>query len=425
MRRNEIDSILNQLLERHPNLSDINITVGMPFQAEVDGQLLPVQLQPPVLQLTPFQTEALAINLLQGNPKLLRQLLKSGSCDCSYYLGMKARFRVNIFSQRGCYSIVLRKLSTHIPSIAELKFPPVFYRMAEERNGLLLITGATGSGKSTSLAALLRHVNENKAIHVITLEDPIEYEHRHAKATFNQRELGNDFISFAEGLRAALRQAPKVILVGEMRDRETIEIGLSAAETGHLVMSTLHTIDAGQAVNRLVGMFDIEEEQLVRMRLAETIRWIVAQRLVPKKDGGRTAVLDIITTSLRIRELILHGESEERQFYLVQNEGKTYGMQTFDQHLIELYRQGMISEETAKSYCSRRSFIGKGLDQVKSTQGIATSDLGNLEVEQLRQYSEKPQVIMPTGNLPRPDRKGLGSRTKNRRTANLDNLELE
>ena len=229
--------------------------------------------------------------LVKGDWRLTETLLREGSCDLSYALEGVARFRVNIFSQRGCYSIVLRKLETQIPTVEDLKLPPVFYKMAEEKNGLILVTGATGSGKSTSLAALLNVINSKKSVHIITLEDPVEFVHTHKQATFNQRELGMDFDRFASGLRAALRQAPKVILVGEMRDRETVEIGLGAAETGHLVVSTLHTIDAGQTINRIVGMFEQEEEKQIRIRLAETVRWIVCQRLLPKAGGGRVAAL--------------------------------------------------------------------------------------------------------------------------------------
>lgn len=396
MGKNEIDHILSTLLDSYPKLSDINITVGRPFQVESEGQLRSGDLNPPVLSLTPFQTEIFALNIIQGNPQLLQTLVHTGSCDCSYQLGARARFRVNIFSQRGgAYSIVLRKLSTAIPSIVDMDLPDVFYKIAEERNGLVLFTGATGSGKSTSLAALLRHINETKAVHVVTLEDPIEFEHPHLKSTFNQRELGNDFDKFASGIKAALRQAPKIILVGEMRDRETMEIGMTAAETGHLVMSTLHTINAGQTINRIVGMFEKDEEELVRMRLAETIRWVICQRLAPKIGGGRVGVLEIMGNTMRTRELIAQGESEDKQFYDIITEGKPYGMWTFDQHLLELFAQGIISEETARSYCSRKSFTIQGLDKIKAGQGMATSDIANLEMAKAPTKQVAPEEIMP------------------------------
>src|SRR5947208_577857 len=256
MTKAELDYVLGQMLESQRNVSDLNITADKPLQVETSGELVPVAIEPAVEKLTPFQTETIALQIIESNPRLTEDLLRTGSCDCSYGLGQKARFRVNIFTQRGHYSIILRKLSTSIPTLEQLNFPPVFSSMSREKTGLILVTGATGSGKSTTLAALLNELNETKSIHIVTLEDPVEFVHRQKKATFNQREMGNDFSTFASGLRAALRQAPKVILVGEMRDRETVEIGMSAAETGHLVMSTLHTINAGQTINRIVGMFE-------------------------------------------------------------------------------------------------------------------------------------------------------------------------
>ncbi len=398
MRRSEIDQILTQLLERYEDVSDINITVGKPFQVESAGQLIPAELSTPILSITPFQTEIFSLNLMQGNPKLVGTLLETGSCDCAYQVRNGCRFRVNIFSQRGNLSIVLRKLSTHIPTIKEMNLPQVFYKIPEEKNGLVLITGSTGSGKSTSAAAMLRHLNETKAIHVVTLEDPIEYEHPHEKATFNQRELGIDFNSFATGLKAALRQAPKAILVGEMRDRETVEIALTAGETGHVVYSTLHTIDAGQTITRIVGMFDREEEELIRSRLADSLRWVVCQRLVPKVGGGRAGVFEILTNTLRTRDLITNGESEEITFYDVISQGGTYGMKTFDQNLLELFDKDLISEETAKAYCSRKSVMIQGVDRIKAAKGIATSDLGDLSMEHAEKassYGTSLEELMP------------------------------
>ncbi len=253
--------------------------------------------------------------------------------------------------------------------------------MAEEKNGIILVTGATGSGKSTSLAAILNEINEHKSVHIVTLEDPVEFAHPHKMATFNQREMGNDFDTFANGLRAALRQAPKVILVGEMRDRETVEIGLSAAETGHLVLSTLHTVDAGQTINRILGMFSTEEETQIRIRLADTVRWIVCQRLLPKEGGGRVAAFEIMGSNLRVKDTILHGESEGKTFYEIIEAGKAFGMITFDDYIIDLFRQGLISEETAKAYASNRGIVGRGIDSIKSSMGQATTDIGKLEVD--------------------------------------------
>src|SRR5687767_8428036 len=300
MRKSEIDDLLSTMLDSHDNVSDLNVTVDRPLQVETSGELVGVPVDPTIDSLTPFQTEIFALNLINNDRRLSEHLLRQGSCDSSYTLPGKARFRVNIFSQRGSFSIVLRKLETKIPSLEELKLPEAFKKMPAEKNGLILITGATGSGKTTSLAALLNEINATKSVHVVTLEDPVEYVHPPRKATFNQRELGLDYDSFSSGLRAALRQAPKIILVGEMRDRETAELALKASETGHLVLSTLHTVNAGQAIDRIIGMFDQEEEKQIRQRLSETVRWIVGQRLVPKIGGGRWAVHDIRSEERRV-----------------------------------------------------------------------------------------------------------------------------
>lgn len=381
MRKAEVDHILTTMLETFGNVSDLNITVGKPFQVESSGQLSEVPIEPPMQKITPFQAEIFAMNLINSDRRLTEILLRQGSCDCSYFLVGKARFRVNIFSQRNNYSIVLRKLETRIPTIDELKLPPQFSKAAEEKNGLILVTGATGSGKSTTLAALLNKMNEEKSVHIITLEDPVEFVHPHKKATFNQRELGTDYDKFSTGLRAALRQAPKVILVGEMRDRETVEIGLSAAETGHLVMSTLHTVDAGQTINRIVGMFSQEEEQQIRIRLADTVRWIICQRLLPKMGGGRVALLEILHTNMRVKDTITNGETEGKTFYEILSNGEAYGMFSFDQNILKLYSDGLITEETAMAYASRKAVVGRGLDTLKAKKGEKTSDIEMLSMD--------------------------------------------
>ena len=381
MKKQEIDHILSKMLDAYDNVSDLNITVGKPFQVETAGELAVVDMDPPFDEITPFQAEIFALNLLNHNRRLTENLLLEGSCDSSYELPGKARFRANVFSQRGNYSIVLRKLATKIPTCQELGIPESFLKMAEEKNGFILVTGATGTGKTTSLAAVLNEINDVRSVHVVTLEDPVEYDHPHKMATFNQREMGEDFDSFASGLRAALRQAPKVILVGEMRDRETVEIGLSAAETGHLVLSTLHTIDAGQTMNRILGMFPIEEENQIRIRLADVIRWIVCQRLLPKVGGGRIAAFEIMCTNLRVKDLILHGESEEKTYYDVIHDGKAFGMTTFDDYIIGLYEKGLITEETAMAYASRKGTLGRGIDSIKSSRGEATTDIKGLKVD--------------------------------------------
>jgi len=390
MRKPEIDYILGRMLDSQQNVSDLNITVGRPFQVESSGQLTGVEMDPPFPRLTPFQTEIFALNLINQDRRLTEALLSQGSCDLSYELPGKARFRVNVFSQRGRYSVVLRRLETRIPTFEDMNLPEVLRKMAGEKNGIIFVTGATGSGKSTSLAALLNEINEHQSVHVVTLEDPVEFSHPHKKATFNQREMGNDFDTFASGLRAALRQAPKVILVGEMRDRETVEIGLSAAETGHLVLSTLHTVNAGQTINRILGMFSTEEETQIRNRLADTVRWIVCQRLLPREGGGRVAAFEIMGSNLRVRDTILHGESEGKTFYEIIEAGKAFGWTTFDDSIIELFRKGLISEETGKAYASNKGIVGRGIDSVKSAKGQATTDLGKLEVD--RDYG-KPKKL--------------------------------
>jgi len=386
MRKQEVDHVLTRMLDSHTNVSDLNLTVGKPLQVESAGQLVPVDMSPPIKQLTPFQTEMIAMNLVNKDRRLTEALISKGSCDLSYSLPGKARFRVNVFSQQGHYSVVLRQLESKVPTIKEMGLPEVFYKIAEELNGIVFVTGATGSGKSTSLAAILEVINEKKSLHIVTLEDPIEYQHPHKKSTFNQRELGTDFDAFASGLRAALRQAPKVILVGEMRDRETVEIGLSAAETGHLVLTTLHTVDAGQTINRILGMFSIEEENQIRIRLADTVRWIVSQRLVPKVGGGRVAAFEILGSNLRVKDTILQGESEGKMFYDIMQAGKPFGMTTFDDFLVSLYEQGLITQDNALAYASRKGVTGRGIDTVKAARGESTTDIDSLQMD--REYEK-------------------------------------
>ncbi|MBW1815012.1 MAG: PilT/PilU family type 4a pilus ATPase [Deltaproteobacteria bacterium] len=381
MEKQEVDHILTRLLDSHKDVSDINLTVGKPMQVESAGQLISVDMKPYFKELTPYQTETIALNLIDNDRRLTGNLISQGSCDLSYGLPGKARFRINIFSQSGNYSIVLRKLESKVPTIDEMQLPEAFYDVAKETNGIIIVTGATGTGKSTSLATVLDTINETRSVHVVTLEDPVEYQHTHKKSTFNQRELGTDFDTFAHGLRAALRQAPKVILVGEMRDRDTVEIGITAAETGHLVLTTLHTVDAGQSINRILGMFSIEEENLVRIRLADTIRWVICQKLLPKIGGGRVAAFEILRANLRVEDSILHGEAEGKSFYDIMKSGRAFGMVTFDDSLVSLYEQGLITEETAVAYASRKGVVGRGIDSVKSARGEATTDIEKLEMD--------------------------------------------
>jgi twitching motility protein PilT len=381
MRRPELDQILATMLASQPEVSDLNFTVDRPPQVEAYGELKPVVFDPPIENLTPFQIELIALNIIGDNMWQIEDLLRHGSCDTSYALSDQARFRVNVFSQRGNFSIVCRQLNTVIPTLEKLKFPDVFKEIPTEKTGLVLITGATGSGKTTTLAAILNDINQSKAVHIVTLEDPVEYVHLHKKATFNQRELGVDFDSYANGLRAALRQAPKVILVGEMRDRETVKIALSAAETGHLVLSTLHTINAGETINRVLGMFDPDEQEQVRVRLSDTLRWIVSQRLAPKVGGGRIALLEIMGSNLRTKESIRMGESEGKTFYEITEASYTYGWRTFDNACLDAYDQGIITEETALLYCSKRSVVARGIDNIRKQRGELSATAGSLRMK--------------------------------------------
>jgi twitching motility protein PilT len=381
MRKSEIDDLLIAMLESHDNVSDLNVTVDRPLQVEAAGELVAVPVDPPIDNLSPFQAEIFALNLINGDRRLTETLVATGSCDLSYQLPGRARFRVNIFSQRGNTSMVLRKLETDIPTVDRLRLPDAFKKMPGEKNGLILVTGATGSGKTTSLAALLNEINATKSVHVVTLEDPVEYVHPNRKATFNQRELGLDFDTFANGLRAALRQAPKIILVGEMRDRETAELALKASETGHLVLSTLHTVNAGQAINRIVGMFDKDEEKQIRQRLGDTLRWVVGQRLVPKVGGGRWAVHDILANTIRSNELILQGEQEGKTFYEIQEVGEPFGMMTFDQSLLRSYERGLVTEDTAVTYATRKAVVQRGIDTIKQRRGEKTTDVEGLKLD--------------------------------------------
>ena len=393
MRRPELDQILTTMLASQPEVSDLLFTVGRPPQVEAYGELKSVTLNPPIEKLTPYQIETIAQNIFGDNLWLIEDLLRHGSCDASYALGEQARFRINIFAQRGNYSIVCRQLNATIPTLDQLKFPEIFKQIPKEKTGLVLVTGATGFGKSTTLAAILNEINESKAVHIVTLEDPVEYVHPHKKATFNQRELGIDFDSYANGLRAALRQAPKVILVGEMRDRETVKIALSAAETGHLVLSTLHTINAGETINRILGMFETEEQEQVRIRLSDTLRWVVSQRLAPKIGGGRLALLEIMGANLRTQETVRLGESDGKSFYEIIEASYPFGWRTFDQACLDAFEHGLITEDTALAYCTKRSVVARGTDNVKKSRGELNNTAGSLR---MKSVSGAPPPILLT-----------------------------
>ena len=391
MRKPELDIILTSMVEAYNGVSDVIFSVGRPLQVEAFGELKSITIHPDLQNLTPHQTEIVALNIIGGNRRLLREFLALGSCDCSYAVTDRMRFRVNIFRQRGNFGIVMRKAQTDIPTIASLGLSPIFHKLSQEKNGLILVTGATGSGKTTTLAAVLNEINENKAVHVVTLEDPIEFVHPHKKATFSQRELGQDFDDYPNGLRAALRQAPKVILVGEMRDRRTVEIALTAAETGHLVLSTLHTIDAGQSINRILGMFDNAEEAQIRQRLADTIRYVVSQRLAPKQGGnGRVLLTEVMGSNLRVREAVALGENENRSFYDIIDSNYTFGWTTFDQSIMRAYEAELITEETALLYSTRKGKLTQLIDGIKKQKGLHEEKSTGLRLDMPEKAVAKP-----------------------------------
>jgi twitching motility protein PilT len=345
-------AIVATMLQVSKQVSDLIFSPGRAPQIEISGQLKEVNIAG-VGKLTPAATEQIARDLIGQNEIVSTKLDKEGSTDLSYGLPGIARFRVNIFRQRGTYAIVMRVIPQTIPDLASLNLPPQLAEIADLRNGIVLVTGPTGSGKSSTLAAIINKINEDKAYHVLTIEDPIEFLHRHKKSTIHQRELHSDTPTFALALRAALRQAPKVILVGEMRDKETIEIGMEAAETGHLVFSTLHTIDASKTVERIVGVFPLADQQAIRSRVSKAFRYIVSQRLIPKKDGtGRVAVIEILKSTMRTREYVEKGEGEGKTLIDAMKDGGTEGMQHFDGELERMIRAGVIDLEVGLGYAS-------------------------------------------------------------------------
>lgn len=339
---------------------------------EVSGALTPVEVAGLSL-LTADDTARLAAELIGSNRTALEKLSSEGACDVSYAVAALARFRVNVFTQRGSRAIVMRVIPSSIPSLESLGLPAQLGEIAELINGVVLVTGPTGSGKSSTLAALIDKINCDKAYHVITIEDPIEFLHSHKKSTVHQRELHSDTPTFALALRAALRQAPKVILVGEMRDRETIEIGLEAAETGHLVFSTLHTIDASKTVERLIGAFSMGDQSMVRSRLAKSFRFIVSQRLIPRKDGrGRVAAIEILKSTLRTREYIEKGETQGKSLVDAMRDGTLEGMQHFDAEIERLIRGGVIDLSTGLAYATNAGNLRLQLSDYEEPAPVET-----------------------------------------------------
>lgn len=389
MNRAAVDQAFVATLRAYPEASDFNFTVNKAPQLELNGELKAIEFGELKGKLNAAQTAAFAAVLTNESVSMREQLEKTGACDCAYAISDGTRFRANIFIARGNCSIVIRVLASDVPSLESLKLPSILGEVSGLKNGMVLLAGSTGSGKSTTMAAIIDQINSTRPVHIVTLEDPVEFTHRHKLGVVNQRELGTDFHTFSDGLRAALRQAPKVILIGEMRDAETMEIGIKAAETGHLVLSTIHTIDAGQTIHRIAGMFALEARQLLRNRLAQVLRFVIGQRLLPREGGGRVAALEVMGSNLRSRELVQGGEDGEKTFYQVIAEAKTQGWQTFDQHIVELFAQRLITADVAIAYCSDRSVTTNEIDRIRKTRGEDTSGLGDLEMAFVRKVCKK------------------------------------
>ena len=346
--------VLQQMLAVSDKVSDLIFSPGRPPQIELIGKLQPVSI-PGIEKLSPAQTSGIAKLIIGAHEGAAESLEKFGSADLSFSVQGLSRFRVNIFKQRGTHAIVMRVVPPHPPRFDDLRLPLQLREIVELKNGIVLVTGPTGSGKSSTLAAIIDLINETKFYHIVTIEDPIEFLHQHNNCTIHQRELHSDTPDFALALRAALRQAPKVILVGEMRDRETMEVALEAAETGHLVLSTLHTIDAAKSVERIIGVFPKNEEKIIRTRLSQSFRYIVSQRLLPRLDGqGRVAAVEILKATSRTKEYIERGESEGKSLIDAMEQGETEGMQTFDGQLEKMVRAGIITKEDALAYSSNQ-----------------------------------------------------------------------
>jgi twitching motility protein PilT len=360
------------MLRAAPKISDLIFSPGRAPQVEVNGELVQLKI-PGVGMLKPDDTARIANDLMGRSKHAMEKLKEEGSCDISYSVPKLSRFRVNIFTQRGSCGIVMRVIPTEIPDFKSLNLPPELNEAASLRPGIVLVTGPTGSGKSSTLAAFVDKINQTKACHVITIEDPIEFLHQHKLATIHQRELHTDCPSFALALRAALRQAPKLILVGEMRDKQTIEVALEAAETGHMVYSTLHTIDASKTVERIIGVFPLEEQNAIRGRLAKSFRYIVSQRLIPRVDGtGRVAAFEILKATIRTREYVQKGESEGKSLLDAMRDAENGEMQCFDDEIEKMIRAGVIDMEMGLSYCTNQGNLRLCLADFVEAQGNKT-----------------------------------------------------
>ena len=360
-------SVLQQMLRASDKVSDLIFSPGRPPQIELAGKLQPVRI-PGLEKLTPAHTAGIAKLIIGNQQTAAESLEKNGSADLSFSAPGDARFRVNIFKQRGTHAIIMRVIPMNPPRFEDFNLPDQLKEIIDIKNGVVLVTGPTGSGKSSTLAAIIDLINETHYYHIVTIEDPIEFLHQHKNSTIHQRELHSDTPNFSIALRAALRQAPKVILVGEMRDRETIEVALEAAETGHLVLSTLHTIDASKTVDRIIGVFPKNEESAIRTRIAQTFRYIVSQRLIPRADGkGRIAAIEILKSTMRTREYIEKGESDGKSLIDAMEQGDQEGMQTFDSVIEQMIRNGVVSKETAMSYASNANNLLLRISDMSAT----------------------------------------------------------
>ncbi|MDQ1640398.1 MAG: twitching motility protein PilT [Pyrinomonadaceae bacterium] len=366
-------AVLRQMLKTSDKVSDLIFSPGRPPQIELSGKLQPVHV-PGLEKLTPAHTAGMAKIIIGNHENAAESLEKSGSADLSFSAPGEARFRVNIFKQRGTYAIVMRVIPTKPPTFDDFDLPPQLKEIVDIKNGIVLVTGPTGSGKSSTLAAIIDLINDTQYYHIVTIEDPIEFLHTHKNSTIHQRELHSDTPSFSIALRAALRQAPKVILVGEMRDRETIEVALEAAETGHLVLSTLHTIDASKTIDRIIGVFPKNEERVIRTRIAQSFRYIVSQRLIPRGDGkGRVAAIEILKSTMRTREYIEKGESEGKSLVDAMEQGDQEGMQTFDGVIEQMVRKGVLSKEGAMPYATNANNLLLRLTDLTETPAPAAT----------------------------------------------------
>jgi twitching motility protein PilT len=358
--------LLVAMLKTSSKISDLFFSPGKPPLVEINGKLTPAGS---ARALTSEDTRRIAADFMANNQHAMDNLKNLGSCDVSYSLPGSNRFRVNIFMQRGTCAVVMRVIPGKVPDFALLNLPSELEKIVGLRNGIVLVTGPTGSGKSSTLAAIIDKINKDQAYHVLTIEDPIEFLHPHKNCIVHQRELHSDTPSFALALRAALRQAPKVILVGEMRDKETIEIAMEAAETGHLVLSTLHTIDAAKTVERIVGAFPMAEQHTLRNRLAKSFRYIISQRLIPRKDAtGRIAAIEILKSTLRTREYVEKGEGDGKTLLDAMRVGEQDGMQHFDGEIEKLIRAGMIDLETGLAYATNAGNLQLELADLASPQ---------------------------------------------------------